>query len=222
MTGIAMRYTPNSQAAKFHLPPERRQQGMVLIFALIALLILGLGAVGLIRSFDTSTVVSVNLGFKRDLTNEGQLAIAQAKEWFIDTTKLGNDTVQQSDNTTYNYYATVQATNQFGIPTALLNSSPSALQLPSSSSYTPGIQTGVTVYMMIDRLCAPGTTAQSTAACMLGLTPGQRAACAAWPPLPQSPGPPPCPAAPVFRITVRVDGPHNTHTFLQQTITTGT
>lgn len=57
----------NASQRLAHRTPST-QQGMSLIFALLALVALSMGAVALIRSVDTSGMVLGNLGFKQDAT----------------------------------------------------------------------------------------------------------------------------------------------------------
>ncbi len=54
------------------------QRGMSLIFALLALVALSVGAVALIRSVDTSGMVLGNLGFKQDATASAERATEAA------------------------------------------------------------------------------------------------------------------------------------------------
>lgn len=54
------------------------QRGMSLIFALLALVALSMGAVALIRSVDTSGMVLGNLGFKQDATASTERATEDA------------------------------------------------------------------------------------------------------------------------------------------------
>jgi type IV pilus assembly protein PilX len=53
-----------------------RQRGVVLIFTLIILLILTIGAVALMRSMNTSLFSAGNLAFRRDLVNQGEQAVS--------------------------------------------------------------------------------------------------------------------------------------------------
>lgn len=60
---------------------HRFQSGLSLIFALLALVALSLGAVALIRSVDTGTLVLGNLGFKQDATTSSDRATENAIAW---------------------------------------------------------------------------------------------------------------------------------------------
>lgn len=54
------------------------QRGVVLFFALVALVALSLAAVALIRSVDTSTLIAGNLAFKQDATRTGDQVVDSA------------------------------------------------------------------------------------------------------------------------------------------------
>ncbi len=66
--------------SKIHGPA--RERGVVLLFCLIILVVLLAGGVAVMRSMDTSLVGAGNLAFKRDLVNQGELAIAKAMREF--------------------------------------------------------------------------------------------------------------------------------------------
>lgn len=55
-----------------------RQRGVVLFFALIALVVMSLAAVALIRSVDTSTMIAGNLAFKQSATSSGDSGVEAA------------------------------------------------------------------------------------------------------------------------------------------------
>jgi len=56
----------------------RRQRGVVLFFALIALVVMSLAAVALIRTVDTSTLIAGNLAFRQASVNSGDGGIDAA------------------------------------------------------------------------------------------------------------------------------------------------
>lgn len=58
-----------------------KQRGVVLFFALIALLAMSLAAVALIRSVDTSTMIAGNLAFKQAATSSGDAGVEAAMTW---------------------------------------------------------------------------------------------------------------------------------------------
>lgn len=62
------------------------QRGVVLFFALISLLVMSLAAVALIRSVDTSTLISGNLAFKQSATTSADAGIDNANAWLFANT----------------------------------------------------------------------------------------------------------------------------------------
>lgn len=77
-----------------------KQRGLSLIFALLALLALSLGAVALVRSVDSGTNVLGNLGFKQETVASTERATQTAIEWLA-----ANATALDADNTALGYYA---------------------------------------------------------------------------------------------------------------------
>jgi Tfp pilus assembly protein PilX len=58
-----------------------KQSGVVLFFALIALVVMSLAAVALIRSVDTSTMISGNLALRQAATTSGDGGVEAAMSW---------------------------------------------------------------------------------------------------------------------------------------------
>jgi len=77
-----------------------KQRGLSLIFALLALLALSLGAVALVRSVDSGTTVLGNLGFKQETVASTERATQTAIEWLA-----ANATALDANNTAVGYYA---------------------------------------------------------------------------------------------------------------------
>ncbi len=77
------------------------QRGMSLIFALLALLALSLGAVALVRSVDGGTAVLGNLGFKQEALASSERATQAAIAWLS-----ANAASLTADSSTGGYYAT--------------------------------------------------------------------------------------------------------------------
>lgn len=59
-------------------PSAKSQQGVSLIFALVALVALMLGALAMVRNVDSGTQLLGNLGFKQDATAAADQATRQA------------------------------------------------------------------------------------------------------------------------------------------------
>lgn len=83
------------------LSRHRRQRGLSLLFALLALAAISLAAVALVRSVDTGSVVIGNLGFKQDATAAAGQAAEQAIGWLV--AHAGTDL--HNDNVAVGYYA---------------------------------------------------------------------------------------------------------------------
>ena len=186
-----------------------RQRGVVLIFSLIVLLILTIGAIALMRSMNSSLFTAGNLSFRRDLVNQGEQAASAALSTLL-TGALMDPTLAQSDLPSANYKASILPANQLGIPTALLDNTAFAAVGVASNDLT-GATSDVTIRYVIDRLCniaGPPTGAicvQSSAA----PTGGTAGAIAAIKP----------PTATVYRLSARISGPRGTQVFLQTTLT---
>ena len=184
------------------------QRGVVLIFTLIILLILSIGAVALVRSMKTSLATAGNLSFRRDLVNQGEQAVSAVIAAFK-TGAFTSSSATDADNSAANYSSTVLATNGQGVPDALLSNTAFA-RVGTSVNDIVGATPDVNIRYVVDRLCSatgPSSGAlcvQTTAAPTGGTAPGN--------------GLPP-PSATVYRLSVRVSGPRSTQVFIQTTFT---
>jgi len=194
-------------------PRALRQRGVVLIFTLIILLILTIGAVALMRSMNTSLTSAGNLAFRRDLANQGEQAVSNVMTAFKASGALSTSAVTDSNVPANNYSATMLATNAQGVPNILLSgdSTFNATGFTSSANDIAGATSDIVIRYVIDRMCtAAGATVanqcvQSSAAPLGGTANGS-----------QSVTPP---AATVYRLSVRVTGARSTQVFLQTTFT---
>ncbi len=185
-----------------------RQRGVVLIYTLIILLILTIGAVALLRSMNTSLFTAGNLAFRRDLVNQGEQAVANVMTQFSSGGPLSTSAVTVASAPAYNYSASILPTNPQGVPTALLNSTAFAAVGTSANDIT-GATSDVTIRYVIDRLCSAAGTANGilcvqAAAAPTGVT---ATGTAQIPP----------PTASVYRLSVRVSGARGTQVFMQTT-----
>lgn len=190
-------------------PVPPRQRGVVLIFTLIVLLILTIGAVALMRSMNTSLVGAGNLAFRRDLVNQGEQAVSNMMTTF-QTGALSASASTYIDVPGSNYSATMLVANPQGVPNILFNTDAAfaaAWTAPDIAGPTPDIA----IRYVVDRLCSaagPPSSAlcvQSTAA-PTGGTANQGVVLAP-------------PTSTVYRLTVRVTGARSTQIFLQTTFT---
>lgn len=184
----------------------RAERGVVLLFVLIVLLILMVGAVAVMRSMNTSLFTAGNLTFRRDLMNQGETAVSKVLTQF----KSGGAMVgaTQADVPGQNYSASALTTNSQGVPTILLKTD-------MGSGFTAGDLTGATpdvkIRYVIERLCASAGSASSISCVQSSAAPTGGTA--------TSLAPPPPPTATVYRMSVRVTGARNTMVFLQTTFT---
>jgi type IV pilus assembly protein PilX len=203
---------------RFQFASAVRQRGVVLIFSLIVLLILAIGAVAVLRSVNSSLLSAGNLAFHRDLVNQAEEAVSTVMTEF----KTNGPPLSTSPTTVSlpaaNYSATTLPTNAQGVPLALLDNAAFGLVatpglLPAGNDI-PGRTPDVTIRYVIDRLCTalPPTVIATSSTCVqstglpTGGTANRNTAVAP-------------PSATVYRISVRVDGPRNTQAFLQSTFT---
>ena len=196
-----------------------RQRGVVLIFSLLVLLILAIGAVAILRSTNSSLLSSGNLAFHRDLVNQAEQAVSTVMtEFKTGGPPLGGVTTTASVLAA-NYSAVTLATNPQGVPLVLLGDDTvfGAVGTPGlvpAGNDLPGRTSDVKIRYVIDRLCiaVPPTVTASINACVqstglpTGGTANRNTAVAP-------------PSATVYRISVRIDGPRNTQAFLQTTFT---
>lgn len=187
---------------------RRAQRGAVLLFALIALVVLMIGAAALMRSMNVSLFNAGNFGFKRDLTNQGERAINAALDK-VQSGALAGAAARENNDTASNYSAALLPTNDDGIPLALLSSTAFAAVGVAGNDITL-TDMGVTVRYVIDRMCA-AAGAPSVDSCGVTNAPPQGGSNSDKAPLP--------PMQFVYRISVRVDGPRNTQSFFQSTFT---
>jgi len=199
---------PMHGAGPRELTSRSGQLGVVLIFTLIVLLILTIGAVALMRSMNTSLFGAGNLAFRRDLVNQGEQAVSNVITEF-QSGDLATTASTLTNVPADNYSSTMLPANAEGVPNVLL-----AATLPGTvgthadlAGMTPDVQ----IRYVIDRMCsATGTPTgalcvQSTAA-PTGGTAGNKSAVKP-------------PTATAYRLSVRVTGARSTQIFLQTTFT---
>jgi hypothetical protein len=213
-------------ASLLHRPrPGTRaaQRGVVLLFALIALVIMLLGCVALTRSFNATLFNAGNIAFKRDLMNQSERAIPIVQEAML-TGALSTSSGRATHVPASNYSATMLPTNAHGIPTVLLASDTdfSAVGAPSNDISVP--DQGVSVRFVIDRLChsVGDESTLGAGGCIVqdvGLPAGTCATCLLSAEVSSSGGVAALPTRVVYRVSVRVHGPRRTQGFYQTTFT---
>lgn len=196
--------------------PSIRQRGVVLFVALIGMVVLSLAAVALMRAVDTGTSIAGNLAFKQASIGPINYAIEQANYNLFDAPAAARITDPFNNWAPLNYYANLRpGETASGIPADLQGHTPPY----PFAVYTDPV-TGYEVRWVIERMCqgsapAPGPyfgdplAGAGIQACDL-LTPKVSLGKTTM-----KLGGIPVPPQPLYRVTVRVDGPSNTVTYAQ-------
>jgi hypothetical protein len=205
---------------KTSLRLRRAPRGVVLLFGLITLAIMLVGAAAMARSMNISLFNAGNLGFKRDLTNQAERAATNALALLQSGGALAGVATRENHLVARNYSATMLASNPQGLPLALLDDAAFAAVGQAANDVAVAGQ-GVAVRYVIDRLCTT-TGAAAADRCTLA----------------DDPLPPGCSgnecinavnssaggagaigSRVVYRISIRVTGPRNTQSYFQTTLT---
>ena len=179
--------------------PLRKQRGVVVLIALIALLALGYAGTALMRSVDATTAITGNVGLAQSATLGVDMGVEHAIAALFERATISD---LAADDEAQSYYASRQPQEDSqGIPyrlQQLANYADDARLIDAGN--------GNVVRYLIERMCAASGPATPDS-CVL--TP---AIDAATPGTAASPEPPP---VPLFRQTIRVDGPAGTTAFAQ-------
>jgi type IV pilus assembly protein PilX len=196
----------------------RLQKGLVLFFALIALVAMSLAAAALIRSVDTGVMVAGNLAFKQSATMSADGGLVAATTWLNN-----NGASLLTTNRANGYYATSTGLNltksegqawETVAPASYAAWTDATSLLATGSGFVNGVDpSGNTVRYVIQRMCrAEGEpTAES---CLMGSalsegysmtdkTDDQLGAIIKGS------------LSPMYRVTARVSGPKNTISYIQ-------
>ena len=112
-----------------------------------------IGGVALVRSFDTSMLLSGNMAFKRDLMNQGERGMAQAITALSAGGALAGEATRQADAPGSNYSATSLASDAHGIPQVLLDER-RHLHAADTAGDISDAASKVTIRYVIDRQCS--------------------------------------------------------------------
>ena len=200
------------------------QRGVVLFFALIALVVMSLAAVALIRSVDTSTLIAGNLAFKQAATTSGDgglesaitaLNTTQAARLAANISVLIDPGCPSACSNTLN--ASNAANGYYSNADPNLNLTDSATWVNGSSMLVGTDASGNELRYIIQRMCRVANQAPNKNNCLFSSAAldnnGQEV------PLPsnicQGSGCPVAGQAPEYRITSRAAGPGNTFSYVQ-------
>lgn len=195
-----------------------KQRGVVLFFALIALLALSLSAVALIRSVDTSTMIAGNLAFRQASSVSADAGVENAIRW-LNSTSVANGAMDAVVNPAHALNQDAPAQGYYSAANnAVSLTDGTGLQWDDSDSMFVGTDaTGNKIRYVIHRMCRNPNQAIKDADCLFSsadqFTNGLNI------PLPQDvclgAGCPASGQAPQLRITVRTEGLRNSISYVQ-------
>lgn len=207
-----------SKSYDFSSAGMRRQRGVTLFFALIALLAISLAAVALIRSVDTSTMIAGNIAFKQVATASADKGVEAAMGWLA-STEAANSGVDQRIDPTHPFNIDTPASGYYSwVNPALSLTNGAGIKWDATDSTLVGTDAnGNTTRYIIQRMCRVTNTPAAVADCLSGevqedmnskaiLRPQDvcvGTGCSSTVPPPQ------------FRITSRTTGPRNTVSYVQ-------
>jgi Tfp pilus assembly protein PilX len=192
--------------------PPARERGVVLFVALIVMVALSLAAIALIRSVDTTTTVIGNLAFRQASILPANMAVEEAAAALFQDADVAHTIripIRDANLPAENYFAFWQNSDDArGIPAQLQKRTAFTQTKMLVDASMTGAQTEVRY--VIERMCknAALPIAATNENCNLlpplgpfGTTVGQSSLT--------------LPSVPYYRVTIRVDGPQNTASFVQ-------
>lgn len=215
---------------------QLRQRGIVLFFALLALVVMSIAGVALIRSVDTNALLSGNLVFRQSATTASNVALEGIAQNIAASVSL---TASLIHHPTQGYYANCsQFDNQ---PDALVcdgsqlttiawsdgNSSLAPSQTDGNDEIRNGVdRQGNEIRYVVERMCNysnaeinAGSAPNDASRCMMASSPSNGENCSHN--VTNIELFKRCVASsdsPLYRVTLRIAGPKNTVTFMQSFI----
>ena len=198
----------------------KKQRGVALFFALISMLAIMLAAVALVRSVDTSTIISGNLAFQQAATASADSGTEAAITWLA-TTEAANIATNYLTNTAHPFNSDAPTSGYYSSLNTALNLTTSTGTYikwdNTDSKLVATDSSGNTTRYVIQRMCRTANVAVQNADCMLSSASqdnnGQNIQ------LPQEvckgAGCPAAGQAPQIRITSRTTGPRNALSYVQ-------
>jgi type IV pilus assembly protein PilX len=135
-----------------------REQGVVLFIALIVMVAMALAGLALIRAVDTNVIVAGNIAFKQGATNAGDQGIEVARKWLIN-----NKNTLSDDQSPAAYISNWQATLD------LTGNDPTKGDFDwnaNSLEVTAADAAGNRVRYVIHRLCQDSNVTPSSTTCV--------------------------------------------------------
>lgn len=202
----------------FPIPHPSRSRGSVLAVVLVVLVVMMLGGVSLLRSVDTSALLSGNLAFKRDSVNRTSIGLNKAFETMQKAEFISNEASDAGCNpgpcnaaSTWiqlNYSPRLLETDSNGVPLILKNKTEFDAKF---ATIKPISEDGQEVRFLIERMCTnygPSDESKCSVSDRYELGGSYRQ---------DKPG---SISLPLYRVTIRSDGVRNTQTYVQATVTT--
>jgi type IV pilus assembly protein PilX len=178
--------------------PPKKQNGVVLFVALIALVVMSLAAVALIRSVDTNTMIAGNLAFKQAAISSADSGLETAIAWLISRTP-SDETALQADDLANGYYSSYVADPKTRFATG---------------SKLTGTDTSLnTISYVVERMCS-ATGPATTLKCLYG-APADSTSSKGVKDATGAGGPGASGNSVMLRVTISVAGPKNTLGFVQ-------
>lgn len=198
----------------------RRSQGAVLFIALIILVAMSLAGIALMRRVDTANVIANNLAFRQAATHSGDIGVEAARTWLLNVTTASdlfnsNPALANGQGYFADWAASLDLLGNLTTSTAddFDWTGPNAIDVT-----VPAPPAGYSVKYVIHRLCPPGTTDPTSGACIrqvgaLGATASGTKGAAVYGSYAISGT-----VTALYRITVRVQGPRNTISYIQAVV----
>lgn len=123
----------------------QKQNGVILLVTLLALVIMMLASLALVRSTDTNLILAGNYAFKRDVVNQAERAVPKIKALF-ESGDLKLASSRTNNKTDVNYYASIQPNNAQGLPIKLFEIA------ENNANNITDPKSGVTIRYIIDRM----------------------------------------------------------------------
>ncbi|MFO1218196.1 MAG: hypothetical protein U1E89_07505 [Burkholderiaceae bacterium] len=194
----------------------------MLFIVMLVLVVMALAAGALVRSVDISTLAAGNLSFKQSALSATDIGVEASIAKFRTGGTFAIPTYTESDMASEAYFATIQAADSRGVPTALLNTTTFDAAYASNCFWaTPGWATTRTactsaapassmgqVRYMIDRQCTVAGPHNEDTCNYFAAEAGAVGGSANGSPTGTE-------SSPIYRVSVRVDGPKNTVSFTQ-------
>lgn len=199
-------------------PRPSRSRGSVLAVVLVVLVVMMLGGVSLLRSVDTSALLSGNLAFKRDSVNRTSIGLNEAfkvmqtldfLEYQANDAGCDPGPCEKIDKwLPLNYWPRLLETDASGVPLIIKDKAAFDAKF---KTIKPVIKDGQEVRFLIERMCSdygPSDEKKCSVSDRYELGGSYRQ---------DKPG---SISLPLYRITIRSDGVRNTQTYVQATVTT--